>query len=364
MDVLTTGELRDVLEAERLPGAAELGAALQEICGGGRGVAARILDLRRLKTNVYRVRLETGNGGAVRSLMLKSSNPALARHNQLVARRWLPAIGLADAGARLEGSAADPQGQRIWLIYEDLGDARLDTAAGDRARVGAVVDLIAALHVRSAGHAILPDCRAHGGDLGAPYLSGNVRDAVRGLEQLRPPRVALTPEQEAIRDRLLERLRALQHELPDRLLMQELGGGPEVLLHGDLWTTNAFVLNGPRIDAWCARLIDWDHAGVGWASYDLSTFLLRFPREERPWILDRYRAAVEGAQAGWRLPEIRELNVLFETAEFARFANRAVWPAVELLVDGADWAFDELAMVAGWFDDWRPVLTESGARPR
>jgi phosphotransferase family enzyme len=362
MGVLTTGELRDVLEAERLPGSAELGVALQEICGGGGGgeAAARILDLQRLKTNVYRVRLATGD--RVRSLLLKNANPALARHNQLVARRWLPAIGLSDAAARLEGTAADRHGQRIWLIYEDLGDTRLDTVATDRPRVWAVVDLIAALHVRSAGHAVLPDCRAHGGDLGAPYLCGNVRDAVRGLEQLRAPRVAVTPEHESVRDRLLTRLRALQHELPDRLLLLELGGGPEVLLHGDLWTTNAFVLNGPRIDEWCARLIDWDHAGVGWASYDLSTFLLRFPREERSWILDRYRTAV--ADAGWQLPGTRELNALFETAEFARFANRAVWPAVELLVDGAAWAFDELAMVAKWFDDWRPVLLEPGERPR
>jgi phosphotransferase family enzyme len=362
MGVLTTGDLRDVLETERLPGAAELGAALQEVCSDADG-AARILELRRLKTNVYRVRLETGDGGT-RSLMLKSSNPALARHNQLVARRWLPAIGLADAGARLEGSAADRHGQRIWLIYEDLGDARLDTTATDRSRVGAVVDLIAALHVRSAGHAVLPDCRAHGGDLGAPYLCGNVRDAVCGLEQLRAPRVALTPEQESIRDRLLERLRALQHELPDRLLMLDLGGGPEVLLHGDLWTTNAFALAGPHPGEWRARLIDWDHAGVGWASYDLSTFLLRFPQDARPWIIERYRGALGDAGAGWQLPGTRELNAMFETAEFARFANRAVWPSVELLVDGATWAFDELAMVEGWFDDWKPVLPEPGEPPR
>lgn len=360
MGVLTTGDLRDALEAERLPGAVELGAALQDICDGSHGVEARILDLQRLKTNVYRVRLAMGE--RVRSLMLKSANPALARHNQLVARRWLPAIGLTDAGARLEGTAADRHGQRIWLIYEDLGDGRLDAAATDRLRVGTVVDLVATLHIRSAGHAVLPDCRVHGGDLGAAYLCGNVRDAVRGLEQLRRPRVMLTPDQESVRDRLLTRLRALQHELPDRLLLLELGGGPDVLLHGDLWTTNAFVLNGSRSDEWCARLIDWDHAGVGWASYDLSTFLLRFPREERPWILDRYRAAV--AEAGWQLPGAKDLNVLFETAEFARFANRAVWPAVELLVDGADWALDELAMVAGWFDDWRPVLPEPGESPR
>lgn len=351
--MLATGDLQNALDAWRLPAAAELGAALQGVCGGAEG-APRILDLRQLKTSVYRVRVEAGE--AVRSLVLKCTDPALARHNQLVARRWLPAIGLADAGARLEGTAADRHGEWTWLIYEDLGDARLDAVATDRSRVGAVVDLIAALHVRSAGHAVLPDCRVHGGDLGAAYLSANVRDAVRSLELLRPPRVALSPEQETMRERLLARLHALEHDLPDRIRLLERSGGPEVLLHGDLWTANAFVPDEH------AKLVDWDRAGVGRASYDLSTFLLRFPDAARPWILDRYRTAV--APAGWRLPSIPELNVLFETAEWARYANRVVWPAVALLMDGAVCAFDELAMVAGWFDDWRPVLPEPGEEPR
>jgi thiamine kinase-like enzyme len=133
--------------------------------------------------------------------------------------------------------------------------------------------------------------------------------------------------------------------------MLERDGGPEVLLHGDLWTTNAFVTESP--DGWCARLVDWDHAGVGRASYDLSTFLLRFPAEERSWILDRYCSSIGDR---WNVPERRDLNAHLETAELARYANRAIWPAVAWLVDGADWAFEELAMVAGWFDDWRPVL--------
>ena len=57
-------------------------------------------------------------------------------------------------------------------------------------------------------------------------------------------------------------------------------GGPELMLHGDLWTTNTFVQStaeGP-----VARLIDWEHAAVGPASYDLSTFLYRFAAADRP----------------------------------------------------------------------------------
>src|SRR5213078_1507398 len=97
-------------------------------------------------------------------------------------------------------------------------------------------------------------------------------------------------------------------------------GGPETLLHGDLWAINVFVL--PTATGLQARLIDWDHAAVGPIIYDLSTFLLRFPANERPWILDSYRAAI--APAGWQLPGATDLNLMFETAELARFANRII----------------------------------------
>ncbi|MGH7538873.1 MAG: aminoglycoside phosphotransferase family protein [Gemmatimonadales bacterium] len=352
MNVLATGDVRDALKASQLPAAAELGAAVQELCGGA-DAAAPIVGLRQLKRGVYRVQIEAGDG--VRSLVIKSSDPALGRHNQLVARRWLPAVGLSGACARVLGCAADPRGEGMWLIYEDLGESTLDAAKSDRRRVAAAVELIATLHVRSAGHAVLPECRHHGRDLGAAYIAANVNDAIQGLEMLGRSRVVLSPAHRTIRDGLLARLCALRGELPDRLRMLAVHGGPAVLLHGDLWPTNAFVVDGP--DGLVARLVDWDGAGVGPASYDLSTFLLRFPLEERPWILERYRAAVVES-AGWRLPSTRDLNVLFETAECARYANHAVWPAVALLVDGAEWAFDALAIVAGWFADLRPVLPE------
>ena len=350
MTLVANGEVRVGLPSDRLPDGVELTTALETACGVPEGTI-RVTSVRQLKTNVYRVELSGFPDERAHSFVLKSCNPGLARHNQLVARRWLPLIGLSEGAARLEGSAAERRGERIWLVYEDLGLARLDACMMDRARVAVAIDLIASLHVRSAEHPMLPDVRAHGGDLGDAYLIANVRDAVRSLTQLRAPHVALSAVQQRVRDRLLGRLRLLQDELPRRVQMLERDGGPEVLLHGDLWTTNAFVTESP--EGWRARLVDWDHAGVGRASYDLSTFLLRFPAEERSWILDRYRAAVAGC---WQLPEARDLNAHLETAELARYANRAIWPAVAWLVDGADWAFEELAMVAGWFDDWRPVL--------
>ena len=144
-------------------------------------------------------------------------------------------------------------------------------------------------------------------------------------------------------------------DAPRRAQVLKEAGGPDTLLHGDLWRANAFVTatgNGTRV-----RLIDWDHVGVGPFSYDLSTFLMRFSPAERPWLLSHYRQAV--AVAGWRLPAERELNVLFETAEYARFAIRAAWAAMAWLHDGAEWVPVELAEIERWFEAWRPVLADA-----
>src|SRR5207247_7548288 len=119
---------------------------------------------------------------------------------------------------------------------------------------------------------------------------------------------------ESLRNRLLRRLDALRRELPDRRRLVEEWGGPETLLHGDLWAENVFVTPGPH--GLSLRLIDWDYVGVGPFSYDLSTFLLRFPPERRPSILEFYRNAVE--EGVWQVPAPDNLNALFETADYAR----------------------------------------------
>jgi len=74
-------------------------------------------------------------------------------------------------------------------------------------------------------------------------------------------------------------------------------GGPETLLHGDLWPKNVFVSTAD--DAPRARLSTGSRRRRPF-SYDLSTFLYRSVGEERPWLLERYRAAAE--RAGRRLP--------------------------------------------------------------
>jgi len=222
------------------------------------------------------------------------------------------------------------------------------------------VDLDPQVHLRFANHVLLTECHLHGGNFDIGFMDPNVRDAIRCVGALHGPQMNLDPQHALLVDGLLARLHTLQVEHAERMQALEELGGPETLLHGDLWTTNAFVI--PTNDGLQARLIDWDHAGVGPISYDLSTFLLRFPCERRLQILELYREAV--APAGWRLPPSQHLNLLFETAEYARIANLIIWPAIALVQERAEWGFDALAEVEQWFEDWRCVLPEEiGARP-
>src|SRR5256886_1347238 len=112
----------------------------------------------------------------------------------------------------------------------------------------------------------------------------------------------------------------------------EEAGEPETLLHGDLGPKNIFVaLAG---DHACARLIDWDHVGVGPASYDVSTLLYQSSPDYRPWLLCRYRAAAE--RAGYPLPEDRHLNALFYAALKAHLGRYGLADALALYaIDGA-----------------------------
>ena len=310
--------------------------------------------MRRLKKGVYRLALEDSPRASV---VLKRLNPGVAQRNRLVVERWLPALGLGDRCPSLLGVAAERGGQSVWHVYEDLGNAGIDARDPIPDVVEAVVEIIAQLHTRAADAPILPECRHFLGDLGTSYFVTNVRDAVVGLEALGARAGALTSMQRDVRDRLLGRLRPLLESLPLRARLMREFGGPQTLLHGDLWTTNAFVL--PNTRGVKARLIDWDQAGVGPLSYDLSTFLLRFPPRHRTWVLDLYREAVRSAD--WNLPPARDLNLLFETAEFARFANCIIWPAIALVHDRLGWGFDELAKVDQWFESWEPVLPEKYA---
>lgn len=339
--------LEKLLETQNQPGLRELRRLLQRLLGPenreGCLVAEQILQPRSAR--VFRLRFIIE--GKSRSVIAKRLKPEVAHRSELVEQRWLPAVGLTDNGPALLGSVAEPTGNCVWHVYDDLGPCELNVRQFDRDGVNAAIQLIAQIHARFAAHPLLGEVRLHGSDLGIHFYEANVRDATYALEACQS-----SPQRRDVRRCLLSRLAELRRDLPRRAQALLDWGGPETLLHGDLWAINIFVI--PRKQEFHVRLIDWDHASVGPASYDLSTFLLRLPAEERNWALDHYRDEI--AQAGWRLPSAPILNLLFETAEYARLANRVIWPAIALVRDGAAWAWDALTEVNQWFEDFRPVL--------
>jgi Phosphotransferase enzyme family len=342
--------LEAALSNRREPGLTELRSVLLELLDTSR-VTGRLISEHGLKgRGVYRLRFQIN--GQPRALVVKRLDPAVAQRNQLVTTRWLPALDLGQSGPALLGVAAERTGQCVWHLYEDLGDQTLDTTNPEQSRVEAAVDLIARLHLRFAGHALLAECRLHGGDLGMAFYTANIRDAIRGLESLQPPLIDLGSEHLALRDRLLRRLYKLLDEGPDRARVMAELGGPETLLHGDLWPTN--ILAVPSRHGLQARLIDWDKTGVGPVTYDLSTLLYRFSAEHRPWILDRYQQSA--ALMGWHMPSTGDLNLLLETAQASRLANCLIWPCIAALETQAPWTFDSLAMVEEWFESIEPAI--------
>ena len=347
-DVIDLGEPRGRSPEDRQElGEAELCDLLPTLAHGA-ACPAHEVRLERLQKGVYRLRLAGGSP----SFVVKRLTPAIAQADRLVAERWLPALGLGDRCPRLLAAAAQHEGRWVWHAYEDLSGETL-AARRERACLEAAVDLMAQLHTRGVGHALLPEVRWHGRDHGSRWLITDLRDGIAALEALatvRTPAGFATPHR-----RLLERLHRLLEEAPRQIRLMDEAGGADTLLHGDLGPKNVFVaLAGERP---YARLIDWDHVGVGPVSYDLSTFLYQSSPDDRPWLLRRYRAAVE--RAGHRLAADGDLNLLFHTAETARGASCVIWPALALLHDGAEWGRSGLADIEDWFETLRPPLPDA-----
>ena len=324
--------MHDTREQTGEPWPPELIETLDELLRGTG--AAGLVSRDKLKgSRVHRIKVDTGRD--VRSFIVKRfSNPNIAKRNQMVAKRWFPAAGLAHAVPHLLGIAAQRDGRRVWHIYEDVGDCTLvaGEAVRDRNRIFCVdpdriapaVALIAQIHARFAARPILAECRLYGDDFGSHFFVSAVNDAIRCLDAL----LALEHERRGGVDGSVvpapaEDARAATQQ-PERIEALARFGGPETLLHGDLWPINVMVSSagaGRR-----ARLIDWDHAGVGPVTYDLSTFLTHFPPADRQRILDLYLCCM--ADSGIRFPPETDWNLLFDTAEHARLAITVAWDAL------------------------------------
>lgn len=321
----------------------ELRMTLSELAGSSGRVAA----VHKLKAGVYRIRVATPARRV--SIVAKRLSPGLAHRNQLALERWLPAAGLERAAPALLGVAAERAGRSVWHLYEDLGDSTLANGAAGPDALQAAVRLVARIHAWFVRDPVLPQCRIWGEDHGMGFYDSSVRDAIAAVTAVMDGSAKGSPEVAACNG-LLERLERLAAERDDRARELADLGGPDTLLHGDLWLDNAALLPGreePRI-----RLIDWDHVGVGSFSYDLSTLAFRFPRPERAGVVDLYRRAAREHDVA--VPGDEELDALFTTAECARLASTAIWPAIAAAREGARWAFDQLAAIDEWFEPVQP----------
>ena len=308
--------------------------------------SVRILSHEPLKANVHRLCAEVD--GVTRSLIAKRSQPEAARRNWLVARRWLPAADLDGLGPPLLGVAADPDGQAAWHFYEELSGQPLSRADPSELDVAAVLEAVARVHVGFAGHPLLRECRLWGGDRGIAFYSGNVSDAISALQALAPRSVPAHR-----RSALVERMERLRGEEGQRREALAACGGPETLLHGDLWTTNAIVARTQgEVDV---RLVDWDEAAAGPVAFDVSTFVVQFDRRRRAAVLDRYRDIVRRL-AGWELAGDRDLEAAFATVAYARLASLLVWTLAGAEGASGSWLPRRLADIADWLDDVEPVL--------
>jgi Phosphotransferase enzyme family len=307
----------------------------------------RPLVIEPLKRSVHRLRVEVPGSASV---VVKCLSPRIARANELVVRRWLPAVGLEWACPGLRGVVRERSCAKVWHIYEDVAGSALADSL-DPARVALVVDLLADLHTRFADHALLPQCMKYSEELGMGFFGVHVSRSIEALKSIGPLGRPLPSDQAELRDRLLHLVEGLDAERDERAWVREKHGGPNTLLHGDLWLSNTLVVR--ETDEVRAALIDWDHVGVGPVSYDLSTFLYRLAPEQRLSILARYRNAA--ARRGWQLPDDSTLNLLFETAEYARYAS-CLGAAARAAADGEAWGFPMLAEIDTWFARLQPVL--------
>jgi hypothetical protein len=311
------------------PGDLELLAgSLRSLSGSGDPV--RVVSTTVLGAGVHRIELGRADRPSVVVKRLRSSR---ARLEQRVTDRWLPGVGLDGLGPPRLSTVAEPDGAHVWHVYDDLGARGLDRPDVGAGTVDLAMCRLADLHARFAGHLLLPEARFAAGDLGVYFYTRSVRDALATVDRMRPPRLVPSPEDAATRDGVLARLQTLRDDEPARVQLLEERAGPETLVHGDLTRENVFVLDGT------VRLIDWDHAGVGPAAFDLSTLVAHYQPAQRPLVIDRYTAAM--AERGFPFRDDVDWDLLVRTFEAGRLANQLIWLATAVL-EGTEKTFDRL----------------------
>lgn len=325
-----------------------LGGSLAGLSGNGHRV--EVVDASTIRLDVYRLTLD---GSSQPSVVVKRLPGLRSELERNVTGRWLPAVGLERLGPPRLLAVGDPDGLHTWHVYVDLGARGLDRPDVDTASIAAAMDRVAELHVAFSKSPMLPEPRFAACDMGLYYYRWSVRDALRSVERLRPPAVALSPADEAVRDRMVELLTRLVDDEPARVRMLEEQAGPETLVHGDLTRANVFVIperGGPRV---C--LIDWDRCGVAPAGFDISTHVAYYEEPVRQFVLDAYTTAM--AERGFPFPDDLDWELLVHTFEAGRLANQIIWVALGIQ-ERNGWDFTHLS---SWSDDLAAVVDADSA---
>ena len=314
----------------------------------------RVIDHERLRPHVYRLRLAAAD--APRSIVLKRLRPEQGARERLLVRRLLPAAGVGWLAPPLRAFAVEREGERAWHVYDDLGDVSLAGGPLTPARLEPVVDAMAGLHRAFARHPELGPWRGRFGDLGIHYLEAGVRAGVRLLGAL-PLDLPRARRARPVREGLLERLRAWAGEIDERAAALRALDPDPTLVHGDCHGRNALLVEGgaePRV-----RIIDWDHAAVGYGIFDLATFVEELPVELRAGVVERYRRARYG---GALAPTRAAWNRMLDTARIARFADEVVWDCLAVFDGEVDYGLGKLAMWLEAIEAMTPLLPPEDRR--
>lgn len=305
------------------------------------GHRVEVCSVTAIRGNVYRLALD---GTRHRSVVVKRMQSPRSNLERQVTDRWLPAVAMDGFGPPRLLTVGDPDGRHSWHVYDDLGARGLDRPDADAASVAAATTRVAFMHAAIARSGLLPEVRFAACDMGVYFYTRSVRDALRSVERLHPPDVAMSADDEAVRDGVLDLLRPLAADEPRRRRMLERDAGPETLVHGDLTRANVFVTS--ENGAHRARLIDWERCGVGPAGFDISTHVAYYDDPLRQHALDSYTAAM--ADLGFPFRDDLDWDLLVSTFESGRLANQIIWVAMGIR-EGNGWTFSELAA-------WRDVL--------
>jgi thiamine kinase-like enzyme len=250
----------------------------------------------------------------------------------------------------------EPGGSAIWHVYEDLGTSLLDAHRESEAHLKQAAEALADVHARGLGHWLLGEIRHFGRDLGTHFLRGSILDAARSLERVSQDRVPSSDLETGVLSKVSDAVEAARETLAVHVAILQANGGPETILHGDVNLDNIAYPDGSGDHG--VRFMDWDHAGVGPPTYDLSCFLSGVPPHLHTPVLAAYRNAFRPLEE--MVPSDPEiLREVFHALELGRLCNRVVWATSGILDGDADWGWEELALIGDWFAK-QPVVP---ARP-